>query len=64
MTLQYKVALISIKTCEERLMRVVTTRTMTITVSNTLDKPTNGSTLRRKFLLTIRANRVPSNQLL
>ena len=32
-------------TCEERLMSVVTTSTMTITVSNTLDKPTKGSTL-------------------
>ena len=32
-------------TCDERLMSVVTTSTMTITVSNTLDKPTRGSTL-------------------
>ena len=30
-------------------MRVVTTRTMTITVSSTLDKPTKGSTLERKL---------------
>ena len=55
-----------INTCEERLMRVVTTRTMTITVSSTLDKPTKGRTLRKKVVinhLNQQTNR-PSNKLL
>ena len=41
-------SLFGIDTCEERLMRVVTTRTMTITVSSRLDKPTNGNTLEEE----------------
>ena len=41
-------SLFDIDTCEERLMRVVTTRTMTITVSSRLDKPTNGNTLEEE----------------
>ena len=46
-----------INTCEERLMRVVTTRTMTITVSSTLDKPTKGSTLNRNLFLPSKPTR-------
>ena len=49
-------------TCEERLMSVVTTSTMTITVSNTLDKPTRGSTLEWDSLSTKGTKEQPPNQ--
>ena len=58
-------SLFGIDTCEERLMRVVTTRTMTITVSSRLDKPTNGNTLEEEnFVARLKKPIEPAHQLL